>query len=84
MYANYELMADCYAGVFVRHERDLGELTAVDVNDARRLLELFGDVERIPWSKARSHGSRADRRRWFARGYGTGDPQACAKVFGRA
>jgi len=54
------------------------------VSDARRLLEQFGDVERIPWSKERSHGSRADRRRWFARGYGTGDPQACAKVFGRA
>ena len=84
MYANYELMADCYAGAFARHEHDLGELGAADVTDARRLLESFGDVERIPWSRARSHGSRADRRRWFARGYGTGDQQVCAKLLGRA
>jgi predicted metalloprotease len=83
LYANYELMADCYAGAFVRHERDLGELSSAEIGDARRLLESFGDVERIPWSRVRSHGTRADRRRWFARGYGTGDPEACAKLFGR-
>ena len=83
MYANYELMADCYAGAFVRHERDLGELSAATAGEALGLLESFGDVERIPWSQARSHGSRADRRRWFLRGYTTGDPQACAKLFGR-
>jgi predicted metalloprotease len=84
LYANYELMADCYAGTFVRHERDLRELSAADAGDALRLLDSFGDVERIPWSRARSHGSRADRRRWFLRGYATGDPQVCAELFGRA
>ena len=82
LYANYELMADCYAGAFVRHERDLGELSSAEVGDARRLLESFGDVEQIPWSRVRSHGSRADRRHWFARGYGTGDPEVCTKLFG--
>jgi predicted metalloprotease len=81
LYANYELMADCDAGTFVRRERDLGELSAVDAGDALLLLESFGDVERIPWSKARSHGSRADRRRWFMRGYVSGDPQVCAELF---
>jgi predicted metalloprotease len=84
LYANYELMADCYAGTFVRHERDLRELSAADAGDALRLLDSFGDVERIPWSQARSHGSRADRRRWFMRGYATGNPQVCAELFGRA
>ena len=84
LYANYELMADCYAGVFVRHERDLGELSAAEAGDALGLLESFGDVERIPWSQARSHGSRAARRRWFMRGYKAGNPQVCAKLFGRA
>jgi predicted metalloprotease len=83
LYANYELMADCYAGTFVRRERDLGELSAGDGGDALALLESFGDVERIPWSRARSHGSRADRRRWFLRGYETGDPEVCATLFGR-
>jgi predicted metalloprotease len=81
LYATYELMADCDAGTFVRRERDLGELSAVDAGDALLLLESFGDVERIPWSKARSHGSRADRRRWFMRGYVSGDPQVCAELF---
>jgi predicted metalloprotease len=83
LYANYELMADCYAGVFVRHERDLGELRPVDVTTGRRLLERLADIERVPWSRAQSHGSRADRRKWFARGFDTGDPQVCAKLFGR-
>jgi hypothetical protein len=82
LYARYELMADCYAGAFVRHERDLGELQAVDVTDARRLLERLADVERVPWSRVQSHGSRADRRKWFARGF-AGDPGVCAKLFGR-
>jgi hypothetical protein len=83
LFANYELMADCYAGAFIRHERELGELTELDVTQARRLLERFADVERVPWSRAQSHGSRADRRRWFSRGYDTGDPKVCAEVFGR-
>jgi predicted metalloprotease len=82
LYANYELMADCYAGAFVRHERDLGELGGADVFEGRRLLERLADVERVPWSGKQSHGSRADRRRWFALGF-AGDPQACAKLFGR-
>jgi predicted metalloprotease len=83
LYANYELMADCHAGTFVRHERDLGELSAADAGDALALLKSFGDAERIPWSHARSHGSLAARRRWFMRGYATGDPLVCAKLFGR-
>ena len=82
LYANYELMADCYAGAFVRHERDVGELTPLDVTDARKLLERLADVEWVPWSRAQSHGSRAERRRWFALGF-RGDPQVCAKLFGR-
>jgi predicted metalloprotease len=84
LYANYELMADCYAGVFVRYERGLGELQPVDVTDGRRLLERLADIERVPWSRAQSHGSRADRRKWFARGFDTGDPQVCARLFGRS
>jgi Putative neutral zinc metallopeptidase len=83
LYANYELMADCYAGAFVRHERDVGELASADVTEGRRLLERLADVERVPWSRMQSHGTPADRRRWFARGFDSGDPQGCAKLFGR-
>ena len=81
-YANYELMADCYAGAFMRHERDLDQRLPVDVTTGRQVLERLADVERTPWSRARSHGSRADRRTWFARGF-AGHPQACAKLLGR-
>lgn len=82
LYANYELMVDCYAGAFMRHERDLDQRLPVDVTTGRQVLERLADVERTPWSRARSHGSRADRRTWFARGF-AGHPQACAKLLGR-
>jgi predicted metalloprotease len=81
LYANYELMADCYAGAFMRHARNLGELLPVDVTTGRQVLERLADLERRPWSRARSHGSPADRRKWFARGF-AGDPRACARLFG--
>ena len=71
----YELMADCYAGVFMRHERDAGELTARDAARGRRLLASFAD--RPATSPARSHGSPAERRSWFSRGYDGADPKAC-------
>jgi putative neutral zinc metallopeptidase len=82
-YANYELMADCYAGVFMRYERDLGALTARHVAQAKRLVGRLGDFERTPWSKPQSHGSPAARRAWFSRGYDSGDPKVCAALFGR-
>jgi predicted metalloprotease len=82
-YANYELMADCYAGTFMRHERDAGTLTARDAAQAKHLVGRLGDFERTPWSKPQSHGSPADRRKWFSNGYESGDPKVCAALFGR-
>jgi uncharacterized protein len=81
-YANYELMADCYAGAFMRHERNVGVLTSRDAAEGRRLLARLGDFERMPRSKPQSHGSPAARRKWFSRGYDTGDPKVCGALLG--
>jgi uncharacterized protein len=75
---DYELMADCYAGAFMRYERDVGELTDRDVVQGQRLLASFADQPGTPSS--RSHGSREERRDSFARGYDTGDPRACERA----
>jgi predicted metalloprotease len=76
----FELMADCYAGAFIRYERNLGELTDRDVVQARRLLASFADQPGTPSSK--SHGTAAERRSWFSRGYGTGEAAACEQAAG--
>jgi predicted metalloprotease len=76
----YELMADCYAGVFMRHERDLGELTDRDAAQGQRLLASFADQPGTPSS--RSHGTRSERRASFSRGYRTGAPAACEQPAG--
>ena len=76
----HELMADCYAGAFMRYERDVGELTDRDAAQGRRLLGSFGDVPGRAGSQTGSHGTPAERRSWFSHGFDTGDPAACEEA----
>jgi predicted metalloprotease len=76
-----ELQADCYAGVWGAHNRQY--LESGDVAEAMRAAEAIGDdtlqkqAQGYVVPDSFTHGSSADRMRWFQRGMENGDPAAC-------
>jgi len=83
-----ELQADCYAGVWFRHATEdpqspISEVSrhdlsrAIDaaaaVGDDRIQKRTQGQVTPETWT----HGSAANRQKWLARGFETGDPDQC-------
>jgi uncharacterized protein len=88
-----ELQADCYAGVWANHATTvptangqplIAELTQKDIDDALDAASRIGDdyiQSELGGGKVNpdkfTHGTSAQRRAWFSRGYQSGDPASC-------
>ena len=76
-----ELQADCYAGVWAHSVFD--QLEQGDVDEAIRASEAVGDdrLQRRAGGGVNpdsfTHGSSAQRARWFREGQAAGEPAAC-------
>ena len=79
-----ELMADCLAGIWARQIGDrYGALERGDLDEALNAAERIGDdtlqreAGRVVRPDSFTHGTSAQRARWFATGYDQGSIEAC-------
>ena len=79
-----ELQADCFAGVWAHHaQRERTILEPGDLEEALRAASAIGDDVLQKRSQGHvvpdsfTHGSAAQRTRWFRAGFETGSMQAC-------
>jgi uncharacterized protein len=78
-----ELQADCYAGVWASTVFAQGDLQQGDLQEAFTAAEAVGDdrLQRQATGQVNpdtfTHGTSAQRRRWFTAGYRAGDTGAC-------
>ncbi|MEP3672047.1 MAG: neutral zinc metallopeptidase [Hyphomicrobiales bacterium] len=78
-----ELQADCFAGIWANYASGKGYLEAGDIDEALNAATQIGDdaIQRrtqgyvVPESF--NHGTSEQRKRWFGRGYKTGELEAC-------
>jgi uncharacterized protein len=79
----FELQADCLAGVWAHSSYQRGQITQADIGDALRAAAAIGsDFQQavatgIIRPEEWTHGSSADRQRWFTTGFEHGRPAAC-------
>ena len=78
-----ELQADCYAGVWGHGTQRRDILEAGDLDEALRAAQVIGDdalqkqATGVVRPESFTHGTSAQRARWFKRGFDGGDPNAC-------
>jgi predicted metalloprotease len=73
-----ELQADCLAGVWGRSAKAALDIDEADLKEALNAAHSIGD-DALGQSKSGdyTHGSSAQRIRWFRRGFDSGDPRRC-------
>jgi predicted metalloprotease len=79
-----ELQADCLAGVWGYHaDKSRQMLDAADVEEGLNAASALGDdrlqrhAQGYVVPESFTHGSAAQRARWFRQGFGKGDPEHC-------
>jgi len=78
-----ELQADCYAGIWANYVGDENLLDNGDVEEAINAADQIGDdtlqkrMQGFAVPKTFNHGTSAQRKTWFERGYQSGNPGDC-------
>jgi predicted metalloprotease len=78
-----ELQADCYAGVWANYAGQEDLLDNGDIEEALNAAEQIGDdtlqkrMQGFAVPKTFNHGTSAQRKTWFERGYTSGNPGDC-------
>lgn len=78
-----ELQADCYAGIWAYDAKRAALLEPGDIDEGLRAAEAIGDdalqrnAGRPVTPHTFTHGSSAQRQRWFTNGYENGDVNKC-------
>lgn len=78
-----ELQADCYSGIWASTVYAEGDLEEGDLDEALAATEAVGDDRLQEQATGQidpdsfTHGSSEQRRTWFERGYGSGEPADC-------
>lgn len=73
-----ELQADCFAGVWGNSAKTKLKIDAQDLTEAVGATHAVGD-DTLGYAHAYmfTHGAAEQRRRWFVKGFTTGDPAQC-------
>ena len=78
-----ELQADCFAGVWAHNIQAMGRLDQGDIEQAMRTASAIGDdklqraAQGVVVPDSFTHGSSAQRTKWFNVGFQSGSMQSC-------
>lgn len=78
-----ELQADCFAGIWGHSTNQRGILEAGDVDEALRAAAAVGDDRIQQQARGRvspesfTHGTSAQRQKWFRQGFDSGEVSSC-------
>ena len=78
-----ELQADCFSGVWAHNIQAMGRIDQSDIEEAMRTAAAIGDDRLQKASRGQvvpdsfTHGSSAQRQRWFTTGLKSGSMQSC-------